>query len=203
MIFNAMARTSPRVREGQALVELMVAMGILLIGFLATARLLVQSFGINRTIEDDYRGTYLAEEGIEIVRSLVAYNILFGEGIPNDPLDDRDLTRGLSDGCYTVAFDTNFSVAGSEPQLVPGCAIGATPPLRFRSDEKTYSYDPAGSETPFRRMIRVTHTDDLSVGVVPYRIAVESTVSWSTHGGGQLDLTLEDYFYTIPTKLFP
>ena len=176
-------------KSGQAIIELLVAMSILIIGFLAAVRLLTQSFGITRVIEDSYKGTYLAVEGIEIVKNLVAFNINSGALI----------TDGLADDCYHMNYETNLTprdpvINPDTPQPTASRNPKTNPPLSFDESTKLYGYG-AGTPTSFWRLICVKADDDAGV---PYRIAVSSTVVWQTRGGGEFSATLEDYFYARP-----
>jgi len=53
----------------------MIALSILVFSFLGLWGLLARSYAITRIVSDDYIGTYLAAEGIEIVKNLIDYNV--------------------------------------------------------------------------------------------------------------------------------
>src|SRR3989344_7355701 len=66
-------------RSGQALVEVMVAVSILTVGFLGIVGLLSRALALNRVVADNYTATYLAAEGIEITKNIVDGNVVQGQ----------------------------------------------------------------------------------------------------------------------------
>lgn len=148
------------------LVEAMVALGALVVGFLGILALLNQSLGVNRVVADNYAATYLAAEGIEVVKNIIDANVLSG----------RPWNQGFADGDYEVAY-ASAALAPSANRL-----------LRFDPATGRYSYEaPASSrETPFRRriQIRLVGADEMQVN---------SIVSWQSRGGS-FNVNLENHF---------
>ena len=168
-------RAAPR--SGQALVEVMVAVAILTVGFLGIATLLSRALALNRMVADNYVGTYLAAEGIEIAKNIIDGNILQG---PNPPwnagngVDDFG-HAGDAGGCQVDYADTGMNQDCSTP-------------LSFDPQTKLYSYRSAPQPTSFRRCVFITL-------VGQNELKVESQVTWITRGGGTSEITLEDHFY--------
>ncbi len=182
-------------RRGQTLVEALVALSILTVGFVGITTLLTQSFQLNRTTADDTEATYLASEGIEIVKSLIDHDVYFGlaqSSSTNDwgncfpssgyyyPIDYETITaaQGTTDDCSGLNFSTNQT-------------DGATP-LYFDPIADLYTTNAAdGTPTDFTRTIEITDGD---VGGTPEEIDVQSAVTWNN---GELSntITLEDQFY--------
>src|SRR5688572_13216996 len=65
-------------RDGQTIVEAMVAVSLLVVGFLGMITLINRSIGLNRVVSDNYTATYLAAEGIEVVKNLLDRNFIAG-----------------------------------------------------------------------------------------------------------------------------
>lgn len=153
-------------RRGQAIIESIVAISVLIMGFMGMFSLLNQSLGLSRVISDNYTGTYLASEGIEIVRNMLDANTI-REASP--------WNSGVGAGEWELDW-TSGSLAGNGSRT-----------LAFNPNERTYSY--SGSvATPFRRKIRITQ-------ISANQIKVESIVDWTTRGGGAFTIVLEDHFF--------
>jgi hypothetical protein len=169
----------------------MVALSILVIGFLGILTLLAQSIHISKNLSDQVTATYLAEEGIELSKNILDY----------------DMYRRVAgtDG-------TGWGLGGVDPTLVPGhsyeidytscnnlLSSAPTCHLFSYSADTVLGFDPnpgpqqdlyfygAPDPTPFTREIRVTST-----GV--NEITIDSIVRW-TVGGGTQEIDLEDHFY--------
>jgi len=154
--------------KGQIMVETMVALGMVVIGLLGLLSLLSSSIGINRVLSDQYIGTYLASEGIEVVKNIIDSNVAAGKGYNN----------GL-DGCTTGCV---FQYDSSAPMNK-----SVNTPILFDAQNNVYSYD-NGSQTPFSRSVTITPGDR-------DELIVTSHVTWTTRGSITQDVTLEDHFY--------
>lgn len=161
-------------RKGQMLVEALVALSVLTVGFLGILTLLSRSIALTRVVGDNYIATYLAAEGIEIIKNLVDANYIqrksWGDGFD------------ISGQRYEVDYkDTNPNslTVFSEP----GNFLNFNPATNF------YSYDVgAGSPSLFKRIVTVTFPNADEMQVV-------SEVSWITRGGGLSKVLVEDHFY--------
>lgn len=157
-------------QRGQMLVEVMVALSIILIGILAVFGLLSNSLSLNRVVADRYVGTYLAAEGIELVKNLIDKN-----AINNQPWN-----AGLNPGSYEMDYN--------DAALTPAPAV----PTALLYDPVTgfYGYPPmSGNSTAFKRTIIIEWLGD------GQEIKVTSRVNWTTRGGGNFTVDLEDRFY--------
>ena len=153
--------------QGQSLVEALVAMGVILIGVLGVFTLLTKSIGINRIVIDRYVATYIAAEGIEVVKNIIDTNIV---KVPASPFNN-----GVTTGTYEVQYN-DTSLQG---------ASGRT--LLFDPNTKLFQYN-FGNPTSFMRTIEIT---TLSGGE---EIQVNSRVDYTTHGA-TFSINLEDHFY--------
>lgn len=169
--------------RGQMLVEAMVAISILIIAVFSIFTLIARSISLNRVIADQYVGTYLASEGVEIVKNIIDTNLL--------PSNCNIWKAGLSqDGDYEVSYKT----AG----LLPFTGK----PLRYDATTGLYDYVSA-SVTKYYRTIRLSLVDRATFGD---ELKVNSIVSWTTRGGAQGSVNLEDHLFNWklpPASCFP
>lgn len=152
-------------REGQLLVESLIAVSVLVVGFLGIFSLLSRSISLNRVIADNYTGTYLAAEGIEVARNIVDSNVI----------QKRPWNAGFANGNYEVEYDDIFLVPNQDRFL------------SFNSANNTYGYS-GNAPTSFKRLIK-------TFLVSKNEIQVNSIVSWQTLGGGSFRIDLEDHFF--------
>lgn len=151
-------------KSGQALIETLIAVSVLTIGFLGLITLLSQSLSLNRVVADSYTATYLGAEGIEVVK-----NILDSKSI--------DGNWSLPEGSFEVAYDSS------------DLSIDQDRYLKFDPETNLYSYSgPYQSETRFKRKIEIKQEGE-------DEIIVTSRISWTTKGGGNFSLELEDHFF--------
>lgn len=120
-------------KSGQVLVETVVALGMLVVGMLGLMSLLSNSIGLSRVISNQYAGSYLAGEGIELVRNIVDNNVFSGEGVP---FNDR--VASCNSGCGIVEDGNNLSIQQGSQTI----KVGSNP-------------------TNFKREITVTGSDDI------------------------------------------
>ncbi len=152
-------------REGQLLIEAMIAISIITVGIVGVLALLSRSLTLNRVVADQYTATYLAAEGIEVVKSIIDANIV----------NARPWNQGLTDGAYEVDFQ---SVA-----LAPD----AGRQIQFDSSTGYFGYQ-GGTPTTYRRRIQIAL-------ISSDEVRVNSVVDWTTHGGGTFSLDTEDHFF--------
>ncbi|MDP2741592.1 MAG: hypothetical protein Q8O66_02835 [bacterium] len=150
--------------SGQVLVEAIVAISLLTVGFLAIFSLLGRSLALNRATVQSYTATYLAAEGIEIARNIVDTN-----GIQKRAWND---SFGNND--YEMEYNSNSFTQNQG---------------RFLAyDPSTHLYSYAGPiQTPFKRVVRISL-------IGSEEIKVNSIVTWVGIGGGSFQVNLEDHF---------
>ncbi len=154
-------------RSGQLLIEMLVALGILTVGFLGVMTLLSRAIGLNRVVADNYTATYLAIEGIEVVKNILDSNIITGAGWAAD--------GGFQDGDFEVQYDSRELISP---------ATGAF--LTFDPTTRLYGYG-FSNTTPFVRTIQIQ--------LKPNEVVVNSKIDWTSRGGGTFNVNLEDHFY--------
>ncbi len=172
--------------SGQVLVEATVALSILIIGYISILALLNRSLGQSSLIADQTIATYLASEGLEVVRNLIDAQPLKGEGFGN----------GISDGSYEVDSNTQLETDVPEDGFNPGSGIAGSlsaTPLRFDPIEG-YNYI-VGEPTRFFRTIQIKNPN-------PNQIQAISIIQWKTKGGGSNEVRLEDFFFPKRSIIF-
>lgn len=155
-------------RKGQFMPEMMVAISILVVGVLGIVTLFIRSLSLAGVVTDNYIGTYLAAEGIEVTKNILDTNLIEGNSW-ND---------GFADGEYEVEFSSEF--------FIP--IVGAPRPLLADSvgPGRVYWYV-VGTPTQFTRKIRITLRGE-------NEIQVNSIMEWTSRGK-QFQIDVEDHFY--------
>jgi Tfp pilus assembly protein PilV len=165
-------------KSGQILIETMVALGMVVIGVLGLLSLLSSSIGINKVVSDQYVASYLASEGIEIVKNIIDNNV-----VENQPFNNGLLNCQPPAGCRAQYDD--YELSQDNPNE----------PIKFYSSDNSsdlyrYAYQySTGDDTSFVRVITV------SEGTIEDELVVHSIVNWTTRGGAQSSIDLEDHFY--------
>ena len=175
-------------QAGQAMVEAMVAMSVIVVGLLGAFALSSSSIGLNRTAADRYIAVNLAGEGIELVKNIIDQNIMLV--VP----DNVAWNAGVSPGNYEIDYNDSGlkSVNGDERTL-------------FFSEKRSdyYAYDDgdldpiiyAETKQKIKRIIKI---ENISLE----HIKVTSTVSWNDKNGSRLSFFVEDHFYDFKSHLY-
>ena len=158
--------------QGQLLIESLVAITVIMVAILGIFTLSSRSVSLNRVVSDQYTGTYLAAEGIEVVKNIVDSNVVsqcevWTNGLPGTGKD------------YTVNWDS---------ETLSDEITSNHEPLKF-NDENMYVQGGDGDDTRFYRKIR------LEDGKNEHSFHVISTVEWEGRGGAEFEVVLEDVFY--------
>jgi len=152
--------------KGQAIVESIIALSVLTIGFLSLIALISNAIGLSRVNSEYYIATYLAAEGIEVVKNIIDTNVINSRSW-NDTAQYEE---------YEVEYNSD-DLSQNRNRF-----------LNFDPNSKVYSYSSNGDPTPFKRLIKITNINS-------NHIRVESIVSWTSRGGAQFQVDLEDHFY--------
>ncbi len=160
-------------RKGQALIEAIVALSVLTVGFLGIVTLLSRSLSLNRTVANQHLGSYLAAEGIEITRNLLDASII----------QEKSWWENgrIVDGKYEVDYRTPLAPSGFLP-------VSTGDPLQYNAATNLYGYNIGGDKTGFVRTIKVEK-------IGSDEVRVNSVVSWEMQGGGTGQVDAEDHFY--------
>lgn len=164
---------------GQTLVETIVALSVLVMGLMGLIALLSRSFAISNFVSENYIATYLASEGVEVVKSMIDHNFALGTSTPwNDGLVGNC-------PCEVEWNSTNLSFPPTGQNLLLDAATGL------------YSYQPGGAQTKFIRTI-----DVVLDGGDPNHLKVNSVVKWRSSGGITglpilSEVNLENHFFNL------
>lgn len=155
-----------RKNKGYILIEAIIAITIAVVGLLGIFSLLSRSLSLNRVVSDRFVASYLAAEGIEIVKNLIDNNILAG----------KPWNVGIPNGTYEADY--------TDTGLIPTTSRF----ININSDTGAYGY----SELMPTRMKRAIVIKNSSDGE---EITVSSRVDWVTRGGGKFDINLEEHLF--------
>lgn len=158
-------------RAGQSIIEAMISISILTTGFLGITTLLSRSFFLSRMTADELASTYLASEGIELVKNLIDHDLYAPGG--------TGWGSCCSPGSYRVDHDSKNLTSYPNP---------VSSPMYLNFDDTSHLYDYAGPKTSkFNRWIEISWPSANEIMVVAH-------VQWAT-GITSQSLTLEDHFY--------
>lgn len=155
-----------RKNNGYILIEAIIAITIAVVGLLGIFSLLSRSLSLNRVVADRFVASYLAAEGIEIVKNLVDNNILAG----------KPWNEGLSSGVYEADY--------TDRGLMP--ARGRF--INFNAETGAYGYAEM-TPTLIQRTITIRNSSDGE------ELTVGSRASWTTRGGGKFSINLEEHLF--------
>lgn len=147
--------------------ESIIAITIIVVALLGLFALLSQSIGLRRVTTERYIATYLATEGVEVVKNILDTNVIRGLAWNND----------VTPGSYEVEYDDTQLQVYQDRFLRVDPATGL------------YQYT-FGDPTIFTRRIVVNHP-----GGTGEEVQVNVIVEWTTRGGGEFSINLEDHFY--------
>lgn len=120
----------PRSRKGHLLIEAAIALSILMLALGGIFAFISQSLALIKVVESQHLASFLAAEGIEVVKNIIDTNVI----------NFRAWNNGISNGKYEVIFNSE-SLESYQDRF-----------LLFDGLSKTYNYS-IGEQTPFRRMI--------------------------------------------------
>jgi len=175
--------------RGFTLVEALVALSILLTGIISGFILVTRALYNAKVIQDRLTASFLAQEGIELVRKIRDTNY-----VKNINGVSTNWNNGLADGSYYISVDPDsnpkqvkISEKYNEDQesKIPN----------LKRDENNFQYGfnyKYGDETNFKRIIRIKTIDS-------NHLRVQSVVAWNTRNisflEGQGAIVAEDHLY--------
>lgn len=157
--------------SGLTLMETTIALGILMIGVLASLTLMLSSFNYIQATEQEIVIVNLAREGIEIVRSMRN---------SESPLSasDVDLFDGsYDDASYIVDIeDTNSASSFNSNELSGVDNLENCTECSLYLKDGRYVHDTSGDDTVFKRMVTI------NPGASADEKIIVSEVSWTVKG---------------------
>lgn len=167
--------------KGFTLIETFVAITILTIAIVAPMSLVARSLSISYYVRDEITASYLAQEGIEVVRNVRDSNLI-------DYLKNGD---GV-DQMAGIPIGTEFLVDSGLSSLDPfqNCS-GLCPPISYNGEFYGYN-DGIGNWVPtkFTRTVVAEYADDANDD-----LEVRVTVTWQTGGFQVRTVTLVEHIY--------
>ncbi|MBI3589202.1 MAG: hypothetical protein HY093_02190 [Candidatus Liptonbacteria bacterium] len=159
---------------GQALPEAIVALGLITVGLIAVLAFLNHSSSsVSRAIDRNIASN-LAEEGLSIVKSAVAYEKA-----------KSNFNQSFSSNRFAVDYHNGLGEAPKDWSKVSANQFGT--PLHFDDSNNLYGYS-GNFETKFYRVIDIDANANF--------IKANSIVKWQPQGGGSPEtVNLETYFY--------
>ncbi len=159
--------TKQKATQGQMLIEAMIAITILIVAIFSIFNLIARAISLNRVVSEQYAATYLASEGIEVVKNLIDQNIQQCAAWNQD----------ITDGAHEVQYDS-ASLSGVSGE-----------PLKFDVNTGLYSYQ-SGEATPYYRTVAISTSGDQN-----QEIQVVSSVRWKGRSGSDTQIDVEDHLY--------
>jgi len=149
---------------GFTIIEVITAIFVLAVGVVGVLTMISQTAAFTQVTSSRLTATYLAQEGIEIVKNIRDTNSLkIHNGlISEDHWTDGLIEAGCDFGCE-ADYTSNFLSSFTTPQK-----------LKIDGGFYKYSASPSIIETPFSRKIIITPDADI------LKVSVE--VSWSERG---------------------
>lgn len=166
-------------RNGNILIESIVAVSLILIGLLGVLGLITSSVRQNKDVNLRAAGAYLASEGIEVMKNIVDTDVA------NPEVPWINTVGGESFQTYELEYDSDNS---SELAPIPLGGLASERFLFLDKDTGLYTYSDFGNvtQTPFKRTVSVFSES-------PDEMIITSVVAWMERGEGR-EVRLETVF---------
>lgn len=147
------------------MIESMVAITLVLVGLLGIFGLITKSISINNDVRNRFTATYLAAEGLEVVKNIIDTDVAIGQQTGTPTYWNSTIVPGSYEVQYDTDRDTlNLSWTGGAP---------STRPLLLDTTTGLYSYN-LGVPSIFTRTVTITGSGGGA--------NVESIVKWKDEG---------------------
>jgi len=161
--------------SGFTLIEALVALSILIVGIISGFILVTKALYDVSIIQDRLTASFLAQEGIELVRQKRDSNY-----VQNIKSTSIVWDQGLADGDHLI------TTTGNPPSGIQLLPYDEDKVLQWDSSSGLYNYT-TGMSTNFKRKINITHIN-------PNEIEITVTMDW-TSKGMKFELVVEDFLY--------
>lgn len=163
-------------QAGLTLIEAIVSLVILVSGLIPAVYVISASLNTSSIIKNNLIAANLAQEGVEVIRSLRDAN-WFNPAIPS-------FDNGLI-GTWQVDWNTNWNT--NPPQAI---TVDTSPFIKFDASTGLYNYI-IGSNTQFKR----TTTIALTPNACNCELVVISRVDWLERGGRARVVQVESHLF--------
>jgi prepilin-type N-terminal cleavage/methylation domain-containing protein len=159
--------------KGFTIIELVITIFILSIAVVGIFNAFSIITILTADSSDRLTATYLAQEGMEIVRNIRDQNWL--------NIDARDSSATWSDGLEVCSngCKTDYKMANNSENPLDVWASGETDYLKIDSSGNGFYNLTSGTNTKFKRKITITHPVDGSGTPIDYIMKVVVEVSWN------------------------
>ncbi len=166
--------------RGQILIESIVSISIASVALIGILSILSNAVAAGRGISERFTATYLAAEGIEVVKGIIDIN--YAQGLA--------WNADLSTGSYELSYDTvQSATSGLDSERISSdLFVTSTLPLHYSVTLGLYSYVSSGALTRFYRTVQVTNVDADELQIV-------SIVEWEPRPGKTDSMSVEDHFF--------
>ncbi len=182
-----------KLNSGFTLVETLVAISIFTTSIIALMSVLASGISNTNYAKKKMIAGYLAQEGIEYVRSIRDTAVLSAtSGTVGWNNFINTMSPCLETGCYFSAED--LIPISSATQFEP-CSSDGCPVMYYDSVTGKYNYDTvAGVDSGLIRMIKVETEEGGNSLNQGNEVKVSSTVSWK-QGSGDYSVTFSEYLF--------
>ncbi|PIR88843.1 MAG: hypothetical protein COU09_00240 [Candidatus Harrisonbacteria bacterium CG10_big_fil_rev_8_21_14_0_10_44_23] len=156
--------------SGQLLLESLVAITMIIIAITGIFTLLSRSLSLTRVASDQYTGTYLAAEGVELIKNKLDTNVI---------VDCQPFNAGISSGVVELNYDGS---PVTEPR-----DNGYTKIYIDENGFYVHNYSETAKPTKFLRRIEISDQGD--------KVEVDSKVKWKGRDGVNYESHISDTFY--------
>lgn len=157
--FNRIVLDLGQRQKGQVLIETTIALGILIVGVLASYTLALSSVSSSGQSNQKLLAVNLAREGLDIIRAIRDSGMLD---------QNQSWPYGLADGSFLVDSDDS---ALTQP------ANNISQGTLYLTSGGVYTHEAAGNTpTPFRRLITISSSGGAAIKIIV------STVEWDERG---------------------
>ena len=167
--------------KGFTILEVITAIFILSIGVGASLSLINQTLSAATLVEQKLIASYLAQEGIEIVRNIRDTNWLQSRDLTKTSLWDDGLLLGGWQADYTTLTFTGTEFVNEDCGNIDhyNCQVDNDDFLYLQTND-FYGYEPSSAQTRFRRKITIAEIDPLNPDPNKRKVIVE--VKWEERG---------------------
>ena len=187
--------STTNVSSGFTLIETLVAILLITIAIVAPMGLTVQSLSSAEYARDEITASNLAQEGIEVVRSIRDSNILNSAEGGSANLFDGIIIDGSN-------FKVDGTITSTNPTLILSSCNGSCPPLQTNGQLYSYNSNDDGGyvASTFTRTMTATKVRTDSVSGSVEEIRVTSQVSWKTAAFKTRSVSVSEDLYNWPQK---
>lgn len=174
IFFKNINKNSLSKEEGFTLVETLVAIAIFATAVTGLISITARGVNDNVFVKNKLTASYLAQEGVELVRNIRDASALTTTPGNSDFWIDSFLETEV-DSCYSDDGSEKCIIDGSlYPHVAIGCTDGICEPLTYDPDLNLYGYA-LPEDTMFTRTISIVPVP----GTLEQEVLIKSEVSWN------------------------